>query len=374
MINRTIRRNGPITFDHFMELALYGDDGFFTRGGGAGRAGRDFLTSVEVGSLFGAMVAHAIDREWRLLGEPDPFVVIEVGAGNGRLARDVERALPECSAALRYLLVERSPSLRTEQRERIAMVDATLFLGPFHLEDSEDPDDVAIPIRGTGPHFAQLSELPGLRFDGVVFANELLDNLAFGVAVFDGSCWNEIRVGLDSEDHLCEEVTPLQGSDDFPSDVLAGTRIPIDRTMTEWIGEASRCLRRGAIILVDYVVPLAEIVARSPEWLRTFAAHQRGGDPLSTPGRRDITADVVLEHVERAARRNGLVIESAVSQRDWLVELGIEQRVAVAAATWSERAALGDLQALQARSVCHEAEALMDDAGLGGFRVMRLVI
>ena len=42
------------------------------------------MTSVETGSLFGAMVAEALDREWDALGQPDPFVVIEAGAGNGR--------------------------------------------------------------------------------------------------------------------------------------------------------------------------------------------------------------------------------------------------------------------------------------------------
>ena len=71
----------------FMEAALYGEGGFFASGQGAGRAGRDFVTSPEVGSLFGACVARALDRMWHALGAPDPFLVVEAGAGNGRLAR-----------------------------------------------------------------------------------------------------------------------------------------------------------------------------------------------------------------------------------------------------------------------------------------------
>ena len=57
-----IRREGPIPFDAFVELALYGDGGFFTRARGAGRAGRDFVTSPEVGPLFGALVAARARR------------------------------------------------------------------------------------------------------------------------------------------------------------------------------------------------------------------------------------------------------------------------------------------------------------------------
>src|SRR6188508_690824 len=100
-----IRREGPIPYDGFVEVALYGDDGFFTRARGAGRAGRDFVTSPEVGPLFGTLVARALDRWWAELDHPDPFVVVEAGAGRGVLARDVLAAGPECAPALRYVLV-----------------------------------------------------------------------------------------------------------------------------------------------------------------------------------------------------------------------------------------------------------------------------
>ena len=97
-----IRREGPISFADFQAMALYDEtDGFFAGGGGAGRMGADFVTSPEVGPLFGALVARHLDQVWGRLGAPDPFVVVEVGAGRGRLAADVLRAEPECAPALR---------------------------------------------------------------------------------------------------------------------------------------------------------------------------------------------------------------------------------------------------------------------------------
>ncbi len=86
-VRSAIRRSGPITFDRFMAEALYGPGGFFATGRGAGRAARDFVTSPQVGALFGALVARELDTQWVGLGRPDPFVVIEVGAGSGRLAQ-----------------------------------------------------------------------------------------------------------------------------------------------------------------------------------------------------------------------------------------------------------------------------------------------
>jgi SAM-dependent MidA family methyltransferase len=132
IIASRIHREGPIAFDQFVELALYAPDaGFFATGHGAGRAGRDFVTSPEVGSLFGMCVARAIDRLWRERDEPDPFFVIEAGAGRGRLARDVLRAGPECAAALHYVLVERSAVLRDEQRETLELEPAEEAFGGF---------------------------------------------------------------------------------------------------------------------------------------------------------------------------------------------------------------------------------------------------
>src|SRR5688500_15098220 len=107
-----IEREGPIRFDAYMELALYEpQSGFFASGAGAGRRS-DFITSPEVGPLFGAVMARAVDAEWERLRRPDPFVVVEGGAGRGALAKAVLDASPACLPALRYVCVERSPVLR----------------------------------------------------------------------------------------------------------------------------------------------------------------------------------------------------------------------------------------------------------------------
>lgn len=364
-----IRRDGSVPFDVFMELSLYGEGGFFASGHGAGRSGRDFVTSVEVGSLFGVCVARALDREWIALGRPDPFVVIEVGAGTGRLARDVVRAAPQCASALRMLLVERSPALRAEQARTLSLVAPEVVLGGFG--PSDDPDDAPEPVVGGGPLVAALDDLPAVRIDGVVIANELLDNLVFGLIERTADGWAEIRVTLDGDDFV-EVAVPCPAPDTFGFDVPVGARVPVDRSMTAWLQRAARCVRRGSVLLIDYMVPFAELVSRSPGWLRTYAGHAPSASPLAAPGTCDITADVPIEHLERAAARVGLRCDPIVSQAQWLAELGLDDLVDEARATWAERAHLGDLPALMARSRVNEAAALSDPDGLGAFAVARL--
>src|SRR4051794_41453983 len=93
------------SFSEFMERALYGPDGFFSGGRGAGRD-RDFITSPELGPLFAAVMARALDQWWGELGRPGPFTVGGFGAGSGSFARDVAVPEPPRAGALRYQTLE----------------------------------------------------------------------------------------------------------------------------------------------------------------------------------------------------------------------------------------------------------------------------
>ena len=334
------------------------------------------MTSPEVGSLYGACVAVELDRWWREQGSPDPFLVIEAGAGRGRLARDVLRAEPACAPALRYVLVERSEVLRDEQRRSLDLEPADEALGPFA---QVAPDDAPEAVEGAGPVFVALDELPALELDGVVIANELLDNLPFGVAEWDGSRWQEVRVGLGGSE-LVEVMVPAAAVDaealrevTAGLSIATGARLPIPRGIDAWFAATGRVLRRGVIVAIDYVDDAAGLLLRgAPGWLRTYRSHQRGGAALEATGEQDITADVVREQLVRAARAAGFAVVSDRSQAEWLRDLGIERLVDEGRRVWEARAHIGDLEAVAGRSRATEASALLDPAGLGAHRVVVL--
>lgn len=363
-LSQVIHREGPITFDRFMEAALYGEGGFFSLGHGAGRAGRDFVTSPEVGPLFGVCVGRALDRLWRALDEPDPFLVIEAGAGNGRLAREVLRAAPECLATLRYVLVERSAALRAEQRSRLPLEPVDEALGPFVAGRDEDQPE---PARLAGPVFTSLADLPALAAtDAVVLANELLDNLPFGIAEYDGQRWLEVRVGHSGPDETVgfeEVLVPIDVDPGYT--VAVGARVPIPRGIDEWWRMCEGVVRHGFVLAIDYAATVSELGTRP--WLRTYRAHSTGSSALESPGEQDITADIVVEQVDAGAPFPRLRVDS---QAEWLAALGIEALVDEGRRTWVAGAARGDLEALAGRSRVSEAAALTDLSGLGAHRVL----
>jgi len=348
-------RHGPIPFAEFMDLALYGEAGFYAAGRGAGR-GRDFLTSPEVGPLFGAVMARALDRWWTDLGRPDPFVVVDAGAGPGALARAIDDASPECAPALHYVLVELSDALR-EVHAKAVPLESPSWAAPTQ-------------VPGRGPLFASLAELPAEPFVGVVLANELLDNLPFALLERGDDHWNEVRVGAEGDD-LVEILVaaaedPANETTGLAPEAQIGARVPLQHAAVAWLRHVLSLVERGRVVVVDYASTTPELAGRPwPEWLRTYRAHGRGSVPLDRPGEQDITCEIASDQLAHVRPP-----DADRSQADFLRAHGLDDLVAAARATWEERAAAGDLDAVKARSRVSEAEALTDPAGLGAFRVL----
>ena len=319
-------------FDEVVELALYHPDGgFYERGGGAGRGGSDFITSPEVGPLFGAVLARALDSWWHELGSPDPYVVVEAGAGAGTLAAAVLAAVPACLPALRYVPVERSAALR----------------GQAKVETRAEP--------------------PAGPFDGVVLANELLDNLPSRLLQRTPSGWDEVFVGVEVDEVLRPaDQQAAAEADRLAPDAAVGARIPLQHRARDWLGDALSRVRQGRVVVVDYMDTTASMAGRPwTEWLRTYRGHGRAGGPLDGLGTADITTEVAVDQL--AAVRPP---DENRSQAEFLRAHGIDRLADEAQAAWLERAAIGDLQALKARSRVTEAAALTDPSGLGAFRAL----
>ena len=373
-LRERIHRFGPLGFDEVMEAALYGEGGFFASGRGAGRDRGDFLTSPEVGPLFGAVLARAMDAWWEDMGRPDPFLFVEVGAGTGVLARAVLDASPGCAPALRYVLVERSAAHREAQRSVLDVELPAFVLGPS-LHDDFDDDEGPSVEPGRGPLVTSLEELPAGPITGVVFANELLDNLPFALLERRGGRWHEVRVGVadDAADaELVEVVVPAQPTLGAVGDALAPAageeaRVPVQRSAGEWLRRALSLVDRGRIVLVDYAVDATAELAVRPqaEWLRTYRGHGRGGDPLRHLGEQDITVEVCIDQLARVRPPT-----YNRSQADFLAAHGLDELVAAARAAWEAGAARPDLAVLAAKSRINEAADLTDPAGLGVFRVL----
>ena len=359
IVRAEVARRGPLPLEEVVDLALYHPDvGFYSRVGQAGRDG-DFLTSPEVGPLFGAVVARALDTWWQAAGAPHPFVVVEAGAGPGSLARSVLAARPACAAALRYVLVERSAAQRARHAERFSLeTEVAAFVADPEIADG----DPAGPSPD-GPIVVSRPDLPRLSAPAVVLANELLDNLPFGLLERQPSGWAEVRVDVGPAG-LVERLVPATTPPEL-DDAAVGARVPRQRAAARWVREARALAGRGGrVVAIDYASTTDELATRPwSDWVRTYRRHARGRPVLQDLGEQDITCEVAVDQL-------GVSPTADRSQADWLSAHGIAEILAEARQGWRDRAAIGDLAALRSRSTVSEGDALLDPSGLGAFRVL----
>jgi SAM-dependent MidA family methyltransferase len=239
-----------------------------------------------------------------------------------------------------------------------------MVLGPTEVTD---PDLGPQPKAGLGPLVTALSELPAGPFEGVIVANELLDNLAFRLLERGPDAWQEVRVLPALVELLVEAPADVAvEATTLVPDAAPGARIPIQHQARDWLRTALASLSSGRVVVIDYADTTPSLAARPwTDWVRTYRGHRRGGHPLEDLGEQDVTCEVA---VDQLARTWPPVADR--SQADFLVSHGLHDVAEGARRRWHERAHVGDLDAMAARSRVAEAAALTDPTGLGAFRVL----
>ena len=263
--------------------------------------------------MFGACVARALDRGWHELGDPDPFVVVEAGAGNGRLARDVLRARPDCVRALHYVLVERLGRAARRAARAARARAARRGAGAVRAGVARRRTD---PGLGLGPGVRRARRAPGARAHRRrarqrAARQPAVRDRGMRAAAVGRRCGSRSRRPAGSPRCSCRPKPPTPRALDAVTDGLAvpaGARLPIPRGIDAWFAACGRVLRHGT---ADRDRLRRRRRAGSSNAAPTtgcarIAHTARGGSPLEAPGTQDITADVVREQLLHAARAAGL--------------------------------------------------------------------
>ncbi|HEV2520669.1 MAG TPA: SAM-dependent methyltransferase [Thermoplasmata archaeon] len=298
---------GRLRFDRFMEIALYASGvGFYTEPGAAIGPNGAFYTAAHASELFGRTVARRIVEELERLGRPATFTVAEVGCGDGTLSADILRAVRATlgdSGPMRYLLVDRSPTMRAQAAERVAPVVA----------------GSAIEVRAAD---SLASDGP---FAGVVVANELLDALPFRRWIRRSGGWRELEVRLseDSADWAEGDAAEAVPGPELPA-VGEGAVAEISPACEGFVREIADHLIAGAALLFDYGEEADALLRGHPSGTLAAVRHHRPmPDPLAHPGLLDLSAFVNFTRVRGAARTAGLIERAFRPQAEALVAWGL---------------------------------------------------
>ena len=348
-------KNSPhqrITFAEYMALALYHQQyGYYNSGAITIGSKGDFFTSSSLGKDFGELLGIQFRQMWQNLGCPNPFYLVEMGAGNGELAQDILNYLQSeddlFTQALKYVIIEQSPALITIQQQLLSSFDVG---------------------------WQTLSDLVQNSIVGCFFANELVDAFPVHLITKNHDSLQEVYISLE-QDKLTETIHPLSSDkitqyfDLIDIDLLDkqypnNYRTEVNLQALDWIETVANKLKQGYILTIDYGYPADRYYrpSRDRGTLQCYFQHRRHHNPYANLGYQDITAHVNFTALERQGQLCNLQTLGFTQQGLFLMALGLGDRL-----NELSSGKYDITQIFKRRDALHQ---LIDPTGLGSFGVL----
>ena len=320
-IRALIQQNGPITFSQFMQICLYSPKGGFysTR---ANRINTEFGTSPTSHPLFGTLIAKQLKQMWEILEFPSPFQIIEVGSGDGALARSIVDEIqlldPDFSNALQYVATDYEPWWPDSLNESLG----------WNGEAQNNRANKREITWGVNRVKAE-GVTPFKNITGCILCNELVDNFPFHQFA--------IQDGLVKEVYVTTSDTGFTEILDIPSSPLITNRLKslnlnlpegyrgeINLGIDSWMAEVFETLDRGFTLSIDYG-ELSKYIYSSKYnngTLMCYNQHQYTNNPYQNIGSQDITSFVDFTSLIKAGEKQGFTTQGYALQRRFLENLG----------------------------------------------------
>jgi SAM-dependent MidA family methyltransferase len=296
-----------MTFADYMRECLYHPaHGYYSKNEATRFA--DYYTSVDVHPIFGRLLARQFCEMWEHLGRPAEFMLVECGAGIGRLAADIldfsESKLPNFYGTLRYVAVERSGARREQAAGR----------SKRHAEAGR---------------FAAAIEIPPRIPAGCLFSNELLDALPVHRTMMQDGRLKELFVNF-AIGRFVDGIAPLSTcaiQEYFASQGVTfqeGQQAEAGLEACDWITEVGRRLERGYVLTIDYGHGATELFDdhHMRGTLLAYQNHRATENYYASPGEQDLTAHVNFTALETWGKRADLETAGMTSQTAFLMALG----------------------------------------------------
>ena len=343
-----------ITFADYMTSVLYHPQhGYYASNAERISESGDFLTSPHLADDFGEMLAIQLYQIWQILGEPQLFSIVEMGAGQGLLAAQIldyaSRVYPDFFQSIDYIIIETAPAMIIAQQSKL----------------------IDLPVR-----WCEWTEISDRSIVGCFLSNELID--AFGVhqVVVVEDKLQEVYVSIGNKDRVFTEtidelstaklneywqlnqINLLSGK--YPD----GYRTEVNLAALEWLEQVFKKLQRGYIISIDYGYTADRYYnpMRTQGTLQCYYQHAHHHDPYINIGNQDLTAHVDFTALQNQGELLGLQTVGFIQQGMFLMALGLGERIATISSSG------GDIQSLLRRR--QNLHQLIDPMGLGKFGVL----
>ncbi|PMP94639.1 MAG: SAM-dependent methyltransferase [Thermodesulfobacterium geofontis] len=323
MLINILAKKSPLTFEEYMELSLYHPKyGYYARGSLPGKKG-DYITSPCVHKIFGASLARQIIEIYEILKDKKDFLIVEAGAGQGFLARDILEYSEKKGYNFNYLIIEPFPSIRKIQEETLNNFKKKIIW------------------------VESLEKLP--EFRGVFLSNELFDSFPVKLIEKKEGKVYEVWIKVKSNGVIREILKDIEDKKIF--EIIEpyhpfwkeGYRTEVCLRIEKFYKILSEKMKEGFIITIDYGFPRQDYY--SPERFRgtllCYYEHKVIENPYFKPGETDITSHVDFTLLRELGEKHGFLNLGFTQQGSFLVALGInEVFFEISERTWKDKEAL----------------------------------
>jgi SAM-dependent MidA family methyltransferase len=351
-INNSLQQR--INFAEYMDLVLYhSQHGYYAISGSRISESGDFLTSPHLADDFGEMISVQLYQMWQILGSPQLFSIVEMGAGQGLLAVQIleysSRIYPDFFRSIEYLIIEAAPAMIVAQKTRLNN----------------------LPVR-----WCDWNEIGDQSIVGCFLSNELIDAFPVHQVIVVEDKLQEIYVSIGNQDQIFRETIGELSTaklDEYwqlnSINLLSGRysdqyRTEVNLAALAWLQQVSTKLQRGYAISIDYGYTADRYYnpIRTQGTLQCYYQHAYHNDPYVNIGNQDLTAHVDFTAIQNHGELLGLDTVGFIQQGMFLMALGLGERIAAISSS------AGDIQSLlRRRQSLHQ---LIDPMGLGKFGVL----
>ncbi len=300
-----------ITLDEFVEKALYDKSaGYYAKKNPFGKKG-DFITAPGISNLFGEMIAIWIISFWEKQKKPKKFNLIELGPGDGRLCKEVEKIFqkfPEFYESLNIYMYEKSAFLKKIQKKNITSSKVKWINNMGQIKKG-------VSIFFGNEFFDAIPIKQFIKKDGVLFEKCVQYNGKVNPTFIYKKAPTVMLKKLKDFNLL-----KRRGVIEFPKQGLNELERIIDI-----IQKFS-----GGVLLIDY----GYIKPKNKSTIQSVKSHKKNS-LLSNIGNADITSLVDFNLIKNFFKSKKLITNNIVSQSFFLQKLGVIERANILASKMS---------------------------------------
>jgi SAM-dependent MidA family methyltransferase len=298
-IKDLIKKSGPISLSQYMEICLWDDEnGYYTSNQVLGRHG-DFITSPEISQTFGELIGLWALSFYQKFIDKKRLCITELGSGRGTLLRDAIRTISMVTknkVDLDITILEKSERLIALQKENLK-----------------------------NKNIKWISDIKGLSFEPqIIIANEFFDALPINQYVRNNEGWYEKKITT-KNGKLCFTLGNkiwVPSNSIFSNFKIGDTLEHSEQTISIFSNICNHLIRYdGVLLVVDY-----GNISGIGDTLQAVNNH-KFRSILEKPGQSDLTSHVNFKLLKEIAIKKNLYVSPVKEQQNFLLELGIKERL-----------------------------------------------